>query len=369
MKSFSAIFIAFALFHEFVESSSLPLKVNNTYNSSQPLGTKCTLTGTYRKGTDISLCSKITVSSLTVPAGVTLDLSKAKRGTIIEFVGTTTFGTKMWDGPLVRVTGIDLQVKGSGILDGQGARYWKKGQSITRPVFFKLLGVMTSTISGLTLKNMPYRTFSIVNCKKTTLTGLTLDSSAGNGIATNTDGFDLTKNDQITITGNIIRNQDDCLAMQSSTNTVFTNNCCYNGHGISIGSIGGQAVDESTTVQGLLVQGNTIQDSENGLRIKAIIGLQGLVSNVKYINNKVVNVRNAIVIHSDYSKARGRYTGAPTSKVTISGVTISGLSGSASKLYDIGANPDCVSGLDFSGLSLSYSLRGTISGLAANIKI
>ncbi|CAI5733544.1 unnamed protein product [Hyaloperonospora brassicae] len=70
------------------------------------------------QGTDISACSSVTVDSLRVPPGVTLDLTKTKRGAVIEFKGTTTFGTKMWAGPLVMVSGTDLTVKGSGVLDG-----------------------------------------------------------------------------------------------------------------------------------------------------------------------------------------------------------------------------------------------------------
>ncbi|KAE9262207.1 hypothetical protein PR003_g33626, partial [Phytophthora rubi] len=271
----------------------------------------CHLTGAYKKGTDISKCSSIVVDSLTVPAGVTLDLSLAKTGATIEFVGTTTFGPQKWEGPLVRVSGSDLTVKGSGILDGQGSWYWKQGQSITRPLFFKLQNVIGSMVSGFTIKNMPFRTFSIVTSKDTTISGVTIDNRAGNGIAKNTDGFDLTKNDHITITGNKIYNQDDCLAMQSSTNTIFSNNYCCGGHGISIGSLGGNAVDQSTTVQGLVVEGNTIVDSDNGIRIKTIIGLKGLVSDVKYVQNTLSNVKNAIVMHSDYSKAKGGYTNSP----------------------------------------------------------
>ncbi|ETL32979.1 hypothetical protein L916_14503, partial [Phytophthora nicotianae] len=60
----------------------------------------CNLTGTYKKGTDISSCSSVTIGSLTVPAGVTLDLSKTKSGATITFTGTTTFGTAKWEGPL-----------------------------------------------------------------------------------------------------------------------------------------------------------------------------------------------------------------------------------------------------------------------------
>ncbi|EEY52929.1 polygalacturonase, putative [Phytophthora infestans T30-4] len=216
---------------------------------------------------------------------------------------------------------------------------------------------------------MPFRTFSIVTSKDTTLSGLTIDSRDGNGLAKNTDGFDLTKNDHITITHNKIYNQDDCLAMQSSTNTVFSYNLCCGGHGISIGSLGGNSVDQSTTVDGLTVEGNTIQNSDNGVRIKTIIGLKGLVSNVKYIDNELSNVKNAVVMHSDYSKAKGGYTGSPTSQVTISGVTISGLTGSATNLYDIVANPKVVSGLDFSGVSVSASVKGKLAGLPNSIDL
>ncbi|GMF30469.1 unnamed protein product [Phytophthora lilii] len=198
--------------------------------------------------------------------------------------GTTTFGTQKWNGPLVTLSGTNLTLKGNGKLDGQG--YWKQGQQTTRPVFFQMHKVIHSTVSSFTIMNAPYRTFSIVDSMYTTISGLMLDSRAGNGVATNTDGFDLSCNDHITITGNTIYNQDDCLAMQSSTNTFFTNNHCYNSHGISVGSLGGSAVDRTTTVSGLTVQGNHIHDSDNGLRTKTIIGLKGLVTDVKFIDNE-----------------------------------------------------------------------------------
>ncbi|KAE8976691.1 hypothetical protein PR001_g25347 [Phytophthora rubi] len=342
---------------------------NTGTSTSTSSGSACNLTGTYKAGTDISSCSSINIGPLTVPAGVTLDLTKTKSGATITFTGTTTFGTQKWEGPLVLLTGSDLTVKGSGTLDGQGAWYWQQGQSITRPVFFRLRAVTSSTLSGFTIKNSPFRTFSVLNSQKTTISGLLLDSRAGDGKAKNTDGFDLSRNDGITITGNKIYNQDDCLAMQSSTNTVFSNNYCCGGHGVSIGSLGGAAVDQSSTVQGLTVQNNTIVNSDNGIRIKTIIGLQGLVSNVKYVQNKLSNVKNAIVIHSDYSKAKGGYTGSPTSLVTIEGVTISGLTGSATNLYDICANSKVVSGWTFSGIEVSASTTGKATGQPNSIDV
>ncbi|KAG6616008.1 putative polygalacturonase [Phytophthora cinnamomi] len=157
--------------------------------------------------------------------------------------------------------------------------------------------------------------------------------------------------------------------MQSSTNTVFSNNYCCGGHGIAIGSLGGNAVDQSTTVQGLTVEGNTIVDSDNGIRIKTIIGLKGLVSDVKYVQNTLSNVKNAIVMRSDYSKAKGAYTGSPTSQVTIKDVTVNGLKGTATNLYDIVANPKVVSGWDFSGVTVSASVKGKLAGAPNSVSV
>ncbi|EEY70270.1 polygalacturonase [Phytophthora infestans T30-4] len=212
--------------------------------------------------------------------------------------------------------------------------------------------VLSSTVSGFTLKNMPYRTFSILSSQKTTISGLTLDASAGDDLAKNTDGFDLSGNDYVTIKGNKIYNQDDCLAMQSSTNTVFSNNYCSGGHGISIGSLGGSTVTSSDTVSGLTVSGNSIVNSVNGIRIKTIIGLKGLVSNVKY---------------SCRIKSKGGYTGSPTSEVTIEDITVSGLSGTATNLYDIVENSKVVSDWSFSGITVSASKTGTCSGQPSSV--
>jgi polygalacturonase len=55
-------------------------------------------------------------------AGV--DLTKLKTGTTVTFTGTTTFGYKEWEGPLVSVAGTSITITGTGTLDGLGAKYW-----------------------------------------------------------------------------------------------------------------------------------------------------------------------------------------------------------------------------------------------------
>ncbi|KAG9400017.1 Polygalacturonase 1 [Aphanomyces cochlioides] len=310
----------------------------------------CALTGTYTNSNGLSSCASVLISSLNVPAGVTLDLTSLKPGVTVTFTGTTTFGTKLWEGPLVLLTGTNLKVTGPGTLDGQGAWYWKQVD-----------------LDGIALKNSPFRTFSILNSANTQLTRLTLDSSAGDGLAKNTDGFDLSRNNGVSITHNTIHNQDDCLAMQSSTNTTFSDNSCTGGHGISIGSIGGAAADASDTVQGLTVSNNKIINNVIGLRIKTIVDLKGLVSGVTYTNNVLTNVQNAIVMHSDYSKSKGGYTGSATSQVGIKGITISGLSGTATNLYDVVANPSAVSNWKWPGITVQAKNKGSCKGQPSGV--
>ena len=68
-------------------------------------------------------CTTITLDSLVVPAGTTLDLTKLKKGTHVVFKGTTTFGYKEWAGPLVSISGDSLTIDGTGATLGKCQQY------------------------------------------------------------------------------------------------------------------------------------------------------------------------------------------------------------------------------------------------------
>ncbi|ETL32978.1 hypothetical protein L916_14502 [Phytophthora nicotianae] len=74
-------------------------------------------------------------------------------------------------------------------------------------------------------------------------------------------------------------------------------------------------------------------------------------------------------MHSDYSKSKGGYTGSATSQVQITGVTVSGLTGSATNLYDIVANPKVVSDWSFSGIKVSASANGKAVGQPNSVSV
>ncbi|POM75650.1 Polygalacturonase [Phytophthora palmivora] len=89
MKLFASILGATAVVIAAVKGNPMIRQEAEEADSSS-----CTLSGTYTSGTDVSSCSTVTIKSLTVPAGVTLDLSDLKSGANVVFSGTTTFGKK-----------------------------------------------------------------------------------------------------------------------------------------------------------------------------------------------------------------------------------------------------------------------------------
>lgn len=71
-------------------------------------------------------------------------------------------------------------------------------------------------------QNSPVQVMSINGATTLTVSGVTVDNSAGNTgdtstAATNTDAFDVGSSTGVTISGANISNQDDCLAVNSGT--------------------------------------------------------------------------------------------------------------------------------------------------------
>ena len=142
----------------------------------------------------------------------------------VIFEGRTTFGYSEWSGPLVSVSGTDITVSGApgSVLDGQGALWWDgKGTNggKKKPKFFYAHNMISSTITGISILNSPVQVFSIDNSQDLVLNGITIDDSAGDAgaLGHNTDAFDVGDSIGITISGANVKNQDDCLAINSGT--------------------------------------------------------------------------------------------------------------------------------------------------------
>ncbi|EPS32193.1 putative endopolygalacturonase [Penicillium oxalicum 114-2] len=276
-------------------------------------------------------CSTIVLSNVAVPAGVKLDLSKLNDGTQVIFEGTTTWGYKEWEGPLLDIGGKDITVTGaSGAkLNPDGARWWdgKGGNGgKTKPKFFaahKLTG--KSQINNLYIENTPVQAVSINGCKGLTINKMTIDNRAGDSKGGhNTDGFDIGSSSNVVINGATVYNQDDCVAVNSGTDITFSGGYCSGGHGLSIGSVGGRS---DNTVDNVTFKDSTVTKSDNGIRVKAKSGTTGIIKGVTYSGITLSSIKKyGILIEQNYDG--GDLHGSPTGGLPINNLVLSNISGS-----------------------------------------
>ncbi|KAI0391323.1 glycoside hydrolase family 28 protein [Xylariaceae sp. FL0594] len=296
----------------------------------------CTFTGSLgysSASASKASCSTIVLSSLQVPGGQTLNLEKLNDGTTVIFEGVTTFGYAEWEGPLFSVSGNGIVVNGvpDSVLDGQGALYWDgKGGSggVTKPKFFKANHLNDSVLDSITIKNAPKNSFSLNYVYNLTVKDVTVDNKDGAALGKNTDAFDVNNADGVTISGAKVWNQDDCVAVNSGSNIYFGSGFCSGGHGLSIGSIGGQAVNVVTNVT---FADSTVQRSQQAVRIKTISGASGTVRDITY-RNIFLDGAGVDKDYSDYgivvTQSYGGTKGSPTSGVSVTGFVLQNVTGS-----------------------------------------
>ncbi|CAA9959021.1 Polygalacturonase [Pyrenophora teres f. maculata] len=328
----------------------------------------CTFTDAATAIKNKAACSTIILNGIAVPAGVTLDLTGLNKGTTVTFQGHTTFAHQaLFAGPLISISGTGLVVNGAAghIIDGGGPAYWdgKGSNGETKPKFFFAHNMISSTISKLNVLNTPVQGFSISNSQQLTLDHITIDNSAGDvgKLGHNTDAFDVGTSSDIFISNSNVKNQDDCMAVNSGTNIHFTNNICSGGHGISIGSVG---LRSNNVVKTVVVSGCTVADSTNGVRIKTIVGATGSVSDVTFKDITLSRITQfGLVIRQDY--LNGGPTGNPTNGVPITGLTIQNVKGtvtSSGENYFVLCGDGSCSNWSWSGNSI------TGGGIASNCK-
>jgi galacturan 1,4-alpha-galacturonidase len=248
----------------------------------------------------------------------------------VTFEGTTTFGYKEWEGPLISFSGNSIVIEGASghSIECEGNRWWDSEGSNggkTKPKFFYAHSLKNSQIKSLNVLNTPVQAFSINSATDLAIYDVTLDNSLGDSEGGhNTDAFDVGSSDGVYISGANVKNQDDCLAINSGTNITFTGGTCSGGHGLSIGSVGGRS---DNTVKTVRILNSQVTDSDNGIRIKTVYGATGSVSDVQYDSITLSNIaKYGIVIEQDYEN--GSPTGTPTDGVPITDLTVNKVTGS-----------------------------------------
>lgn len=194
----------------------------------------------------------------------------------------------------------------------------------------------------------------IYQSSNVTFNNITLHSIQKSGTqAQNTDGWDIYRSTQITISNSNIINGDDCVSLKpNSTSVLVTNLTCKGSHGISMGSLG-QYAGTYDFISDVLVRNISMSSASNGARIKAFGGSasatstkgggSGYIRNVTFTDFKMDAVALPIVIDQCYETSADTCKSYP-SKVKISSihyVNVTGTGSKSKKVVSLGCSDIC----------------------------
>ncbi|KAJ7902523.1 pectin lyase fold/virulence factor, partial [Mycena olivaceomarginata] len=222
-------------------------------------------------------------------------------------------------------------------INGNGALYWDGSRPTSSYLRFKGYG----TFENVTILNSPAQAVSVGTTEGAAIiSGITVDNSAGDAgaLGHNTDGFDISAS-SVTLAKVVVKNQDDCVAINSGSTIVIEDSTCSGGHGISIGSIA-----TGKAVSGVKIARNTITNGLYGLRIKARIPpfcLRYLRCLIFPFSNTISGITEyGVLITQSYPDNDGTPgTGAPISAISFTGGTTNVAVGSSAHtlVVDCGA--------------------------------
>ena len=219
-----------------------------------------------------------------------------------------------WPGtsPLLSLTSLhDVEISGSGGIDGQGADWWA-GNSGSGLYMIYFTSCNTVLVQNVTVSNAPKQQIVFKSSKggNITIQGIAIraPSSHAGTPSHNTDGIDLVGTNCL-IQNCDISTGDDNIALGTSSSGVPTadilvTNCTFgDGHGMTIGS------NTKGGVSNLTVINCGFNGTDCGIRMKSDnatsggAGQGGLTQNCYYLSNYMSNIRyQPILIYSYYNE-------------------------------------------------------------------
>jgi polygalacturonase len=196
----------------------------------------------------------------------------------------------------------DVEISGSGAIDGQGLPWWPGYHTNNRPVIVNFSACTRVWIRDATFSNSPAAHLVVKGrAGNVTIEGITIrapSSSSPTNSSHNTDAIDLAETNAVIRNCNISVG-DDNVAIGSSASAsvdILVTNCTFgDGHGVSIGSY------TSGGVSNVMVINCTFNKTDNGIRIKSDDDRGGIVQNLSYLNIGMTNVHFPITIYSYYN--------------------------------------------------------------------
>ncbi|KAI3772608.1 hypothetical protein L6452_03798 [Arctium lappa] len=204
----------------------------------------------------------------------------------------------------LRVDEVDnLQIEGGGVIDGNGAIWWKNSCKVDKdrpckdaPTALTLHKCTTLVVNNLKVQNAQQIHVSFDTCENVQASNLTVIAPED---SPNTDGIHVTRTQNIKIFDSVVGTGDDCISIvNGSKNVQAVGITCGPGHGISIGSLGSKKAEAH--VSDVMVDGAYFTGTTNGVRIKTWQGGSGDASNITFQNIDMTNVTNPIIIDQNY---------------------------------------------------------------------
>ncbi|GAA0141556.1 hypothetical protein LIER_02675 [Lithospermum erythrorhizon] len=199
----------------------------------------------------------------------------------------------------------DLTVDGGGTFNGNGKVWWESSCKINNTKGCHTSGAPTAAtfdrctnlrVTNLRFLNSQQIHVGFQRCRNVDVSDLTVIAPQD---SPNTDGIHVSSTEDINIKDCIIGTGDDCISIVSGSKNVRVKDImCGPGHGISIGSLGKH--NSRDTVSDIHVQGVTLWGTTNGVRIKTWQGGQGYAKNIQFVNIKMMDVSNPIIIDQNY---------------------------------------------------------------------
>ncbi|HTS18204.1 MAG TPA: glycosyl hydrolase family 28 protein [Verrucomicrobiae bacterium] len=214
----------------------------------------------------------------------------------------------------------DIEISGSGTIDGQGAAWWaayNASNSLARPHLIDCRTCTNVLVQNVTLQNPPmFHLVLMGTCVNVTVQGITINTVWP---SPNTDGIDLVGTSCL-IQNCFISDGDDDVAISpvvgSTASDIVVTNCTFHsGYGVAIGSNTAGGVS-NLTVTSCMFDGSqygiTLKSDNNTNTSGTLNGRGGLVQNLSYSNLTMTNmVRAAISIASYYNEYSTPYNITP----------------------------------------------------------
>jgi polygalacturonase len=209
-----------------------------------------------------------------------------------KYPGGTASGTTFISGSNLH----DIEISGSGAIDGQGAAWWPYANvsGANRPRMISPSDCNRLLIQNVTLSNSPMFHIAIsgTHAANSTVRGATIRAPSN---SPNTDACDVSGTNILVENCNISVGDDDFTCGGGTHDVLVTNNTYGTGHGISIGSY-----TDKGGVSNVTVVNCTISGAVNGIRIKSDNDRGGLVQNISYSNIGMTNVNFPIIVYAYY---------------------------------------------------------------------